>query len=79
MEKQTTKQLIEDFAGKVARYRWEQKLTLEELANKAGVSSVLLSQVEKNNLENCSLKKLIDVANACELQLTITAEPVATA
>lgn len=75
MDKQTTKGLLADFAAKVTLYRKiNQKMSLNELAKKADVSSVTLSQIEKNELENCSISKLIDVAHACDIKLAITAE-----
>jgi len=76
METQNPKELMKDFSEKVAHYRWQQKLTLEQLADKAGVSSVLLAQIEKNDLTNCSLKKLINVSGACSLRLTLASETV---
>jgi transcriptional regulator with XRE-family HTH domain len=71
---QTAKELTADIGKKIRDYRYENRLTLDALAEKAGVSTVLLSQFEKNELENTSLKKIIGVANAigCKIGITLT-------
>lgn len=67
------KQLMQSLGEKVKQYRWEKRLTLDQMALKAKVSTVLLSQIEKNELDNTSLKKMVDIAEAieCELQILL--------
>lgn len=44
-------------------------LTIEKLAEKAGVSVSLISRIERGELENISLKKLQAIASALSLTL----------
>lgn len=44
-------------------------LTIEKLAEKAGVSVSLISRIERGELENISLKKLRAIASALNLTL----------
>lgn len=44
-------------------------LTIEKLAEKAGVSVSLISRIERGELENISLKKLQAIASALNLTL----------
>ncbi|KRL94082.1 helix-turn-helix domain-containing protein [Levilactobacillus hammesii] len=45
-------------------------LTIEKLAEKAGVSVSLISRIERGELENISLKKLQAIASALNLTLS---------
>ena len=44
-------------------------LTIEQLAEKAGVSVSLLSRVERGDVDNISIKKLTEIGEALGLQL----------
>lgn len=68
---QNPKDLLADIAKKIAVYRFENKLSVDELSEKAKVSNVLLGNLEKNNLDNISLKKLLDIANAIDLKVEL--------
>lgn len=70
---------VEDIMAKIGdavdAYRHEKRMTLEELAAKAKVSKVLLSQVEKKTLKNTTLDKLSGIVEAIEMDLEITLIP----
>lgn len=63
-------------AEKIRACRWDKKLTIPALAEQAGVSTVLLTNLEKNKMDSLSIRKLVDVANAVGQGVRITFEPI---
>lgn len=54
----------------VSQKRRALDLTIEKLAEKAGVSVSLISRIERGEFENISLKKLQSIASALNLKLS---------
>lgn len=69
MPKLRDKQAIELLAGNLKRYRLEQELTQEELANKAGVEFSTISRIERGLL-NASISLVFALAKALEIEPT---------
>ncbi len=64
--------MLKPVGEKLKKYRYDQRLTQSALAENAGVSTVLLANLESNQLENIQLDKLVAIANACGENVSIT-------
>lgn len=63
--------LLKEAGEKVALYRFHQKMSMDALSEKAGVSGVTISGLEKNNLKNVNLDTLSKIMNACDINLSL--------
>lgn len=75
MKQKSINGLLVEIGEKVKQHRYNERQTFDELAGIAKVSTVLLSQLEKNEMKNISLKKLMQVANAIGFKLEISLTP----
>lgn len=79
MENETVKQVpikeqLAPLGEKIRAARWDKRLTLPALAELSGVSTVIIGQLEKNEMESITLRKLVNVANAVGLSVNISFE-----
>ncbi|KRK79737.1 MULTISPECIES: helix-turn-helix domain-containing protein [Companilactobacillus] len=60
--------------GKISKLIRERRrslnLTIEQLAEKSGVSESFISRIERGEVDNVRIKKLNDIANALNMQLS---------
>ena len=69
-QKEKTQILLLEFSEKIRKYRWDHRLTIDQLAVKAGVSVPTMLNFEKNNFENTSIRKIMAVSDALGLQIS---------
>lgn len=65
------KELLAEIGEQTKNWRYDNRKSLVELSKEANVSDVLISQLEKNELDNTSLKKLSQIAHAMGKKLVI--------
>ena len=63
---------LEEVAKAIADQRKQQGLTQHELAQRAGVSRLLVARLETGRLPEIGAKKLIRILNAAGLDLRLT-------
>ena len=51
---------------KIKEFRLEKGLTIQELADKSGISRVYLSQIENGNVDNIGTKTLVSIAKSLD-------------
>lgn len=69
-QKEKTQKLMLEFSEKIRKYRWDHRMSTEALAKKAGISQPTLVAIEKNQLENTSLRKIMAVCDALGIQIS---------
>lgn len=70
-QKEKTQELLKEFGEKIRKYRWDHRLSIDDLSKKAGVSAPTLMNFEKNNFENTSIKKIMDIASVLGIQISL--------
>lgn len=69
----TNKELLKELGDRARKYRFDNgQMNLDTLAEAAGCSTVTLSQLENGKLENTTLDKIVGVANAIGLEVSLT-------
>ena len=56
----------------ITKARQAQKLTQGQLASKAGLSRATINQLEQGHISDLGIRKLLNILNALELQLTLS-------
>jgi transcriptional regulator with XRE-family HTH domain len=62
--------LLIDFKEILNKYMWDERIRVDLMAKKAGVSAPTISGISKGRMTNISFKKLAQVANACDYNIT---------
>ncbi len=70
-QKQKTQKLLLEFSEKIRKYRWDYRMSTEALAKKAGVSMPTLTALEKNELTNTSIRKIMCIGDALGIQISL--------
>lgn len=71
---QPLNELLWNIAKIVMEYRYDNRVTIAALGEKAGVSEPTIHNIENGKVKNISFGKLIAVANACGVKVL----PIAT-
>ena len=69
-QKEKTQKLMLEFSEKIRKYRWDHRMSTEALAKKAGISQPTLVAIEKNQLENTSIRKIMQIGDALGIQIS---------
>lgn len=70
-QKRTVDELLKDVSERLARYRYDKRLNVEDMAKKAGISVPMIYKIEGGIIGNISLNKLIDLAYAIGLDIEL--------
>ena len=71
-QRQKTHKLLAELGEKIRKYRWDNRLTMDDLAKKSGISKPTLIGLEKNTLPNTSINKIMTIADALGIQISLT-------
>jgi DNA-binding Xre family transcriptional regulator len=71
-----TGQILELIGIEIRNKRWEKKMSLQDVSQKAGITYLTISKLEKNELQNVSLSTLVQICDAVDMKLIIDFEPI---
>ncbi len=73
-QREKTQKLLVELSEKMRKYRWDYRLSMDDLAKKSGVSKPTLVGIEKNTLTNISINKIMVIAGALGIQISLQLE-----
>jgi DNA-binding Xre family transcriptional regulator len=75
-EQPLTGKILELIGIELRNKRFEKKMSLQDVAQKSGITYLTISKLEKNELQNISLWTLVQICEGLDMKLIINFEPI---